>query len=152
MCGYCSLEQALGDKCAACEKRLASSAANPLGRNTRFWEGGQGCRDINKLSRKGEIEMFIYVCVVISCRSGLSFSDAHKEKDAPYPPTLTPPPPKLLLAHNAPSPRPPPLQEQKQDAVAKAQARRAQGGQQAGGGSLVMARATQHTSWQPLVC
>ena len=52
VCGYCSKEQPLGDRCTGCDRRLASRAANPAGRNTRFWEGGQGCRDPNKLSRR----------------------------------------------------------------------------------------------------
>lgn len=52
-CGYCSAEQAVADACAACGKRLASTAANPSGRLTRFWEGGQGCRDPNQMSKKG---------------------------------------------------------------------------------------------------
>ncbi len=53
-CGYCSLEQAVAEKCAGCGKKVASSAANPAGRNTRFWEGGEGCRDPSSMSRKGE--------------------------------------------------------------------------------------------------
>ncbi|GBF88303.1 peptidyl-glycine alpha-amidating monooxygenase A [Raphidocelis subcapitata] len=51
-CGYCSAEQALAERCATCGKRLATSAAKPSGRNTRFWEGGEGCRDPSSMSRK----------------------------------------------------------------------------------------------------
>ena len=49
VCGYCSLEQGLGSACSGCGKKLASSAAQPEGRRTRFWEGGRGCRDPSKL-------------------------------------------------------------------------------------------------------
>lgn len=52
VCGFCSLEQKLGDKCASCNKKLATTAANPLGRRTRFWEGGEGCRDRNRLDKR----------------------------------------------------------------------------------------------------
>lgn len=45
VCGFCSLEQTIAEKCSGCGKRLATTAANPEGRKTRFWEGGQGCRD-----------------------------------------------------------------------------------------------------------
>jgi hypothetical protein len=41
VCGYCSREQAVAAVCIHCGKKLASSASNPSGRNTRFWEGGQ---------------------------------------------------------------------------------------------------------------
>jgi len=36
-CGYCSVEQAVGERCGGCGKKVASTAANPSGRNTRFW-------------------------------------------------------------------------------------------------------------------
>ncbi|GMH44843.1 hypothetical protein BSKO_12795 [Bryopsis sp. KO-2023] len=52
VCGYCSMEQALGEKCKGCDKKLAGTGANPSGRKTRFWEGGQGCRDKNRLDRR----------------------------------------------------------------------------------------------------
>lgn len=69
VCGFCSREQAVASQCAHCGKRLATSAgthvyvcamfvargcgeplvcmytAAPSGRKTRFWEGGQGCRN-----------------------------------------------------------------------------------------------------------
>ncbi|KAI8468280.1 MAG: hypothetical protein J3K34DRAFT_459970 [Monoraphidium minutum] len=51
-CGYCSAEQAVAEQCSACGKRVASTASHPAGRNTRFWEGGQGCRDSSAMSRK----------------------------------------------------------------------------------------------------
>ena len=39
MCGFCSTEQPLGDRCTSCDKRLTSSARRgPSGRTTRFWE------------------------------------------------------------------------------------------------------------------
>jgi hypothetical protein len=51
-CGYCAVEQRIEERCAACGRKLAASAASPAGRNTRFWEGGQGQRDPAKLSRR----------------------------------------------------------------------------------------------------
>jgi hypothetical protein len=52
-CGYCGVEQAVADSCKACGKKLASSASNPTGKATRFWEGGKGQRDPSSMSRKG---------------------------------------------------------------------------------------------------
>lgn len=51
VCGYCSLEQPVASQCknAECGKKLATSAAAPTGRRTRFWEGGKGQRDPTKL-------------------------------------------------------------------------------------------------------
>ncbi|KAL4442998.1 hypothetical protein ABPG77_008489 [Micractinium sp. CCAP 211/92] len=49
VCGYCSLEQPVEGQCKACGKRLAATAAAPTGRQTRFWEGGRGQRDVTKL-------------------------------------------------------------------------------------------------------
>jgi hypothetical protein len=46
------VEQRIEERCAACGRKLAASAASPAGRNTRFWEGGQGQRDPAKLSRR----------------------------------------------------------------------------------------------------
>lgn len=44
MCGFCSTEQPLGDRCSACDKRLASSARKGIsGRSTRFWEVRLDC-------------------------------------------------------------------------------------------------------------
>ena len=43
--------QALGDRCRVCEKKLARSAATASGKTTRFWEGGQGCRDPKRMDR-----------------------------------------------------------------------------------------------------
>ncbi|PRW56290.1 CHY zinc finger [Chlorella sorokiniana] len=48
-CGYCSTEQPVAGQCKACGKKLAASAAAPSGRHTRYWEGGKGQRDPNKL-------------------------------------------------------------------------------------------------------
>lgn len=39
-------EQPMNDECKYCGAPLTGSA------NTRFWEGGKGCRDTSKLSRK----------------------------------------------------------------------------------------------------
>ncbi|KAF6263125.1 hypothetical protein COO60DRAFT_1458231 [Scenedesmus sp. NREL 46B-D3] len=44
--------QPLDKACRHCGKRLASSAAQPTGRNTQFWEGGKGCRDVKRLDRR----------------------------------------------------------------------------------------------------
>eukprot|EP00803_Ostreobium_quekettii_P011709 evm.model.scf_2179.4 EVM.evm.TU.scf_2179.4 scf_2179:20296-22503(-) len=52
VCGYCSVEQSLGEACRRCGKKLAGSAALPSGRGTQFWEGGTGCRDHRRLSKK----------------------------------------------------------------------------------------------------
>lgn len=53
VCGFCSLEQGLSDRCSTCDKRLASSARKGLsGRSTRFWEGGKGCRDPKVMDRR----------------------------------------------------------------------------------------------------
>ncbi|KAK9788279.1 hypothetical protein WJX73_004020 [Symbiochloris irregularis] len=51
LCGFCSTEQALGERCRVCEKKLARSTATASGRATRFWEGGQGCRDPKRMDR-----------------------------------------------------------------------------------------------------
>lgn len=51
VCGYCSTEQALGERCRVCEKKLARSTATQAGRPTRFWEGGKGCRDPKRMDR-----------------------------------------------------------------------------------------------------
>ncbi|KAG2427243.1 hypothetical protein HYH02_014647 [Chlamydomonas schloesseri] len=53
VCGFCSLEQPLGLACRGCGKQLAGSSSNPSGRRTRFWEGGQGCRDVRRLNKNG---------------------------------------------------------------------------------------------------
>lgn len=42
VCGFCSREQPLGPVCKHCGKKLATSAKQPSGRNTRHWEGGSG--------------------------------------------------------------------------------------------------------------
>lgn len=52
VCGFCSREQPLDKACKYCGKKLATSAAQPSGRNTRFWEGGKGCRDVKMLDRR----------------------------------------------------------------------------------------------------
>ena len=52
VCGFCSFEQPLGSTCSGCGKKLATSAAQPEGRKTRFWEGGKGCRDLSKLDSR----------------------------------------------------------------------------------------------------
>lgn len=51
VCGFCSIEQPLGERCSHCGKKLATSAARPSGRNTCFWEGGEGQRDKKRLNR-----------------------------------------------------------------------------------------------------
>lgn len=51
VCGFCSIEQPVAAECCACGRKLATSAKKPSGRNTRFWEGGQGCRDLKRLNR-----------------------------------------------------------------------------------------------------
>jgi len=52
VCGYCSVEQSLGEKCTACGKTLATSATRPSGRRSAFWEGGEGQRDKSRLSKR----------------------------------------------------------------------------------------------------
>lgn len=52
VCGYCSVEQSLGEKCVECGKTLATSATRPSGRRTAFWEGGEGQRDKSRLSKR----------------------------------------------------------------------------------------------------
>lgn len=52
VCGFCSREQPLASHCKHCGKKLATSASKPSGRNTRHWEGGQGCRDTKMLDRR----------------------------------------------------------------------------------------------------
>jgi hypothetical protein len=56
VCGFCSVEQRISatpdGRCGACGKRLAASAAagtNAGAATTKFWEGGQGCRDRSKM-------------------------------------------------------------------------------------------------------
>lgn len=51
-CGYCSLEQPVSNQCVACGRKLACAASNPLGKATRFWEGGGGCRDTRFMTNK----------------------------------------------------------------------------------------------------
>ena len=47
ICGFCSKEQAYSQKpCVSCGKSLAGSSSS------RFWEGGKGCRDMSRLSKK----------------------------------------------------------------------------------------------------
>jgi hypothetical protein len=50
-CGFCSREQPVAPECVHCGKRLATSGSNPSGRQTRFWEGGAGCRDVRRLNK-----------------------------------------------------------------------------------------------------
>jgi len=52
VCGFCSLEQSLGNRCISCEKRLTTSSSRPEGKPTRFWEGGTGQRNKRFLSVK----------------------------------------------------------------------------------------------------
>eukprot|EP00890_Picochlorum_soloecismus_P006616 jgi/Picsp_1/77/NSC_00077-R1_chy zinc finger family protein len=52
VCGFCSAEQSLAQRCSACGKRLTTTASRPEGRNTRYWEGGKGQRDKKMLSKK----------------------------------------------------------------------------------------------------
>lgn len=55
VCGFCSTEQSTASsdgKCGACGKRLTASSSagtNAGAATTRFWEGGQGCRDRSRL-------------------------------------------------------------------------------------------------------
>eukprot|EP00879_Flechtneria_rotunda_P010286 GHRR01010754.1.p1 GENE.GHRR01010754.1~~GHRR01010754.1.p1 ORF type:complete len:1021 (+),score=491.09 GHRR01010754.1:767-3829(+) len=52
VCGFCSREQPVNSSCKYCGKKLAATAVQPSGRNTRFWEGGKGCRDTKMLDRR----------------------------------------------------------------------------------------------------
>lgn len=52
ICGFCSIEQGLSQRCSACGKRLTTTSSRPEGRNTRYWEGGKGQRDKKMLSKK----------------------------------------------------------------------------------------------------
>eukprot|EP01023_Acetabularia_acetabulum_P055601 TRINITY_DN6431_c1_g2_i1.p1 TRINITY_DN6431_c1_g2~~TRINITY_DN6431_c1_g2_i1.p1 ORF type:complete len:637 (+),score=93.70 TRINITY_DN6431_c1_g2_i1:181-1911(+) len=52
VCGFCSMEQSLTKTCVSCNKKLATGSGNPRGRNTRFWEGGKGCRDPKRMTGK----------------------------------------------------------------------------------------------------
>jgi len=51
VCGFCATEQPVGGVCKACGKTLARGAGAPSGKHTRFWEGGEGCRDKNRMHR-----------------------------------------------------------------------------------------------------
>ncbi len=51
-CGFCSLEQPVASQCVGCGKKLACASRNPLGKATRYWEGGAGCRDIRSMANK----------------------------------------------------------------------------------------------------
>ena len=42
VCGYCSTEQKLGERCQNCDKRIARNAVGSLGAPSRHWEVGQG--------------------------------------------------------------------------------------------------------------
>ena len=50
ICGYCSNEQPISgvkmSKCRRCDKIISGAP------KTRHWEGGKGCRDTSKMSRK----------------------------------------------------------------------------------------------------
>lgn len=52
VCGFCSVEQPVNQRCKECGRRLTSTAAQPSGKATNFWEGGKGQRDHKFLSRK----------------------------------------------------------------------------------------------------
>lgn len=52
VCGFCSVEQSVENRCTSCGKRVTTTASRPEGKNTRYWEGGTGQRDRKKLSRK----------------------------------------------------------------------------------------------------
>lgn len=41
VCGYCSTEQKLGERCQNCDKRIARNAVGSLGAPSRHWEVGQ---------------------------------------------------------------------------------------------------------------
>ena len=51
VCGFCSVEQSVAQRCSACGKKLTTTASRPEGRNTRYWEGGKGQRDKKMLSK-----------------------------------------------------------------------------------------------------
>eukprot|EP00798_Chlamydomonas_sp_ICE-L_P031137 gene31137-6276_t len=51
VCGFCSFEQSVYSQCRMCGKKLARSASNANGKNTRFWEGGEGCRDTRLMNK-----------------------------------------------------------------------------------------------------
>lgn len=51
VCGFCSIEQSVAQRCSACGKKLTTTASRPEGRNTRYWEGGKGQRDKKMLSK-----------------------------------------------------------------------------------------------------
>jgi len=50
ICGYCSVEQPFSDTkgCVNCGQFLSTTAIG----NTSHWEGGAGCRDRAKMSKK----------------------------------------------------------------------------------------------------
>ncbi|KAA6418012.1 MAG: hypothetical protein FRX49_12012 [Trebouxia sp. A1-2] len=52
VCGYCSTEQALGEQCKHCGKRIARSAKGALDAVTTHWQGGEGCRDKRTMDRR----------------------------------------------------------------------------------------------------
>ncbi|DBB01761.1 hypothetical protein WJX77_006408 [Trebouxia sp. C0004] len=52
VCGYCSTEQALGEQCKHCGKRIARSSRGALGAVTTHWQGGEGCRDKKTMDRR----------------------------------------------------------------------------------------------------
>lgn len=52
ICGFCSGEQPCAKSCRFCGKAMTTSAGDPRGTGTRFWEGGRGCRDPRKMSSK----------------------------------------------------------------------------------------------------
>jgi len=47
ICGYCSTEQAANNEMCKCGKNLVNEV-----KGKKFWEGGKGCRDRTKMSRK----------------------------------------------------------------------------------------------------
>lgn len=79
VCGFCSREQPLDKSCKYCGKKLATSAAQPSGRNTRFWEGGKGCRwDCNQLTccllvGQGHCMHVIWTCLHLPWPMGWMF-------------------------------------------------------------------------------
>ncbi|GAX77845.1 hypothetical protein CEUSTIGMA_g5287.t1 [Chlamydomonas eustigma] len=52
VCGFCSSEQPVVSQCGKCGKKLACAASYPLGKSTRYWEGGVGCRDTTFMTKK----------------------------------------------------------------------------------------------------
>jgi uncharacterized CHY-type Zn-finger protein len=46
ICGFCSKEQAYSQKPCICGRSLVGSSSS------QFWEGGKGCRDLSRLSKK----------------------------------------------------------------------------------------------------